>query len=91
MEELKQIEKYLDVNKLNAISNYLYLKDYDETFQDGRPFISTTEREKILKLYMEMDRNDVNYYLAKKIEELGELNSEATKEIADRIRNQHFN
>lgn len=91
MRELNQIEKYIDVNKLNAISNYLYLKNYDETFQDGRLFITPQEREKILKLYMEMDRNDVNYYLAKKIEELGELNSEATKEIAERIRTQHFN
>ncbi|QQM14771.1 hypothetical protein CPT_MarsHill_237 [Staphylococcus phage MarsHill] len=82
MDEIKQIEKYVDVDKLNAISNYLFRCDFDSDSSS----IGRSGRKEILEVYMAMDRNDIQHYLAKKIEGIGNKHYNAMSEFGDLVK-----
>ncbi|WPH64216.1 hypothetical protein [Staphylococcus phage vB_StaM_PB50] len=80
MDEIKQIEKYVDVYKLNAISNYLFRCDFDSSN------LAKNQRKEILEVYMVMDKNDIQYYLSKKTEENGDKVYNSISEFGDLIK-----
>ncbi|QDJ97674.1 hypothetical protein PALS2_049 [Staphylococcus phage PALS_2] len=82
MDEVRQIEKYVDVEKLNAISNYLFRCDFDS----NSSMVGQSGRKEILEVYMVMDRNDIQHYLAKKIEENGDKLCNSLSEFEELIK-----
>ncbi|UAJ17067.1 hypothetical protein UFVDC4_00140 [Staphylococcus phage vB_SauM-UFV_DC4] len=80
MDEIRQIEKYVDAEKLNAISNYLFRSD----FESSR--LGEVQRKEVLEVYMVMDRNDIQHYLAKKIEENGDKLCNSLSEFEELIK-----
>lgn len=91
MDEVRQIEKYVDVDKLNAISNYLYGINYNEKehsnfHEKGILILGKEERKEILEVYMVMDKNDIQHYLAKKIEENGDKLCNSLSEFEELIK-----
>ncbi|QQO92887.1 hypothetical protein CPT_Madawaska_239 [Staphylococcus phage Madawaska] len=90
-DKINQIENYVDVDKLNAISNYLYgidynKKEYSGVREQGALVLGRVERKEILEFYMTMDKNDIQHYLAKKIEGIGNKHYNAMSEFGDLVK-----
>lgn len=84
------MKRYIDMDKFNAIYDFLYFRE--EMIHEGEEvLVKYQRRSKVLEIYLQMDKNDVDFFLAKNLKEGLDSNAEASDKISREISMQHFN
>ncbi|QPI16947.1 hypothetical protein [Staphylococcus phage vB_StaM_SA1] len=88
----ENMKKYIDMDKFNAIYEFLYArKELYSNINDNKESFRDNRRKEVLELYLKMDKNDVDFFLAKNLKEGLESNSKAIYDVSKEISQQHFN
>lgn len=86
----ENMKKYIDMDKFNAIYEFIYASSELYSGRNKESF-RDEHRKEVLELYLKMDKNDVDFFLAKNLKDGLDNNAEASDKISKEIRHQNFN